>query len=284
MEHVKKHKKISVGLLIASIIFGIYALSLVIPLLWGIMISLQTRVQYMTDPTMFPKPPQFINYINAFVELQESGSNMLGMIFNSLWYALGGALINVAASVLAAYVCAQYKFFLNKVMYWISVITMMIPIMGSLPASLKLSVALGLYDSPLTIISSASALGTTFVIAYAFFKGVSWSYAESAFIDGAGHFRVFFQIMLPQAFSPIIALTLTGFIGRWNDAMSPLIYLPSWPTLASGFYVYQKGSISELNYPLLFAGLFIAAIPIMALYIAFQNTLMDLNMGGGLKG
>lgn len=284
MEHVRKKKKISVGLLIACIIFGIYALSLVIPLLWGIMISLQTKVQYITDPMVFPKPPQFKNYINAFVELEEAGSNMLEMIFNSLWYALGGALINVAASVLAAYVCAQYKFFLNKVMYWISIITMMIPIMGSLPASLKLSVALGLYDSPLSMISSASALGTTFVISFAFFKGVSWSYAESAFIDGAGHFRVFFQIMLPQAFSPIIALTLTGFIGRWNDAMSPLIYLPSWPTLASGFYVYQKGSVFELDYPLLFAGLFIAAIPIMALYIAFQNTLMDLNMGGGLKG
>lgn len=284
MKYVRKKKRISVGLLIASIIFGIYALSLVVPLLWGIMISLQERMQYITDPMVFPIPPQFKNYINAFVELEEAGSNMIAMIINSLWYSLGGALINVAASVLAAYVCAQYKFFLNKVMYWISVITMMIPIMGSLPASLKLSVALGLYDSPLTIISSASALGTTFVIAFAFFKGVSWSYAESAFIDGAGHFRVFFQIMLPQAFSPIIALTLTGFIGRWNDAMSPLIYLPSWPTLASGFYVYQKGSVFELNYPLLFAGLFIAAIPIMALYIVFQNTLMDLNMGGGLKG
>ena len=156
--------------------------------------------------------------------------------------------------------------------------------MGSLPSALKLSMALGLYNNPLTIISSASALGSTFVIAFAFFKGVDWGYAESAFLDGAGHFTVFFKIMLPQAISPLIALSITGFIARWNDSTGPLVYLPSYPTLASGFYIYQIESQRMLNYPVLFAGLFMSAIPIIALYLIFQDTLMDLNMGGGLKG
>ena len=169
-------------------------------------------------------------------------------------------------------------------MYWIAIVTMMIPVSGSLPSALKLSQTMGYYDSPLTLITAVGGLGANFIIGFAFFKGVDWSYAESAFMDGASHLRVFVQIMIPLSISPIMAMMLMGFISAWNDTVGPLIYLPSWPTLASGFYIYQIESGRTLNYPVYFAGLFIAAIPIIALYIAFQDTLMNLNMGGGLKG
>ena len=280
----KKRVKINGVMLSVSIIFGIYALSLLIPLFWGLVMSFQTRLAYITDKVSFPWPMQFINYVNAFTELQSSGNNMLVMIFNSLWYSLCSPILAVFTTLMASYVCAKYKFVLNKIIYWIAIVTMMIPISGSLPSALKLSQLLGFYDSPLTLITSIGGLGSNFVIGFAFFKGVDWAYAESAFIDGASHVRVFVQIMIPQAISPIIALTLMGFIGAWHDSTGPLIYLPSYPTLASGFYIYQIESGRMLNYPVYFAGLFIAALPIIALYIAFQDTLMNLNMGGGLKG
>jgi raffinose/stachyose/melibiose transport system permease protein/N-acetylglucosamine transport system permease protein len=279
-----KRKKIRVGMIIASILFGLYAFSLLVPLIWGLIMSVQDMFTFITNPLSLPNPPLFSNYIQAFVELQHDGNNMFAMIFNSLWYSLGGALLGVFTTIMASYVCAKYKFILNKIIYWIAIITMMIPISGSLPASLKLSQILGFYDSPLTLITAIGGLGSNFVIGFAFFKGVDWAYAESAFIDGAGHTRTFLQIMLPQAISPIIALTLTMFIASWNDSTGPLIYLPSYPTLASGFYKYQLESERSLNFPVYFAGLFIATIPIIALYIAFQDTLMNLNMGGGLKG
>ena len=280
----RKKRKINYGFLVASIIFGIYAFSLLIPLIWGLMMSFQTRIDYITDKVSLPWPMQFINYVDAFTELQSTGNNMFVMIFNSLWYSLASPILAVFTTLMASYVCAKYKFVLNKVIYWIAIVTMMIPISGSLPSALKISQLLGFYDSPLTLITAIGGLGSNFVIGFAFFKGVDWAYAESAFIDGASHVRVFVQIMIPQAISPIIALVLMGFIGAWNDSTGPLIYLPSYPTLASGFYIYQIESGRMLNYPVYFAGLFIAALPIIALYIAFQDTLMNLNMGGGLKG
>ena len=161
---------------------------------------------------------------------------------------------------------------------------MMIPISGSLPSSLKMSQMLGLYDNPLTLVTAIGGLGSNFVIGFAFFKGVDWAYAESAFMDGAGNTRVFFQIMLPQAISPIIALVLTGFISAWNNSSGTLVYLPSYPTLASGFYTYQIMMGRNLNWPVYYAGLFVAALPIIILYVSFQDTLMNINMGGGLKG
>lgn len=280
----RKRRKINIGMLIVSIIFGIYAFTLMIPMIWGFIMSFQSRLTYITDKVSFPNPMRFQNYVDAFVELEATGSNMLVMIFNSTWYSVGSPLVGVFTTMMASYVCAKYKFVLNKVMYWIAIVIMMIPISGSLPSALRLSKIMGYYDSPLTLITAVGGLGANFIIGFAFFKGVDWSYAESAFIDGASHLRVFVQIMVPLSISPIVAMMLMGFISAWNDTVGPLIYLPSWPTLASGFYIYQIESGRTLNYPVYFAGLFIAAIPIIALYITFQDTLMDLNMGGGLKG
>ena len=284
MEKIKTKRKVNIPLIIASIIIGLYGVSLLLPLGWGLIMSLKKPLDYYVDMLSFPKPLQFKNYLQAFKELDAEGTGLGVMIWNSLWFSLGGTIATVLTSMIAGYVCANYKFAFCKVWYWIAVITMMIPIMGSLGSALKVSMSLGLFDSPLTLLTGFSALGSTFVISYAFFKGVDWGYAESAFIDGAGHLRVLFQIMLPQATSPMIALCLTTFISKWSDATGPLVYLPSYPTLASGFYMYEMISGRNSNYPVLFAGLFMAAIPIVALYIAFQDKLMNLNMGGGLKG
>ncbi len=281
----KSKKKTSWVMITMSIVFGIYALSLILPVAWGIVASLKERLDYMQDKVSFPDSPQFINYITAFTELQLEGDNMFVMIFNSLWYSVGTPLISVFTTLLASYVCAKYsKYILCKIIYWIAIITMMIPISGSMPSSLKISQLLGLYDNPLTLVTAIGGLGSNFVIGYAFFKGVDWAYAESAFMDGASNFRVYWEIMLPQAISPIIALVLVGFISAWNDSKGTLVYLPSYPTLASGFYKYQQMQGLNLNWPVYFAGLFVAALPIIALYIAFQDKLMNLNMGGGLKG
>lgn len=281
---MKKLKRVSAPLIIASVIFCLYGISLAVPVVWGFIMSLKDPFDYFTDQLAFPRPMHFENYVQAFKELEANGTGLGIMIFNSLWHSIGGTIIPVFACITAGYVCAKYNYMICRIWYWIALGTMIIPIFGSMASSLKLSMDLGFYDNPLTLITSYSALGSNFIIMYAFCKGIDWGYAESAFIDGAGHARVFFQIMLPQATSPLIAMALTIFISKWGDTQGPLIYLPSYPTLASGFYEYQQISGRNANYPVLFAGLLMSALPIIALYIAFQDKLMSLNMGGGLKG
>ena len=119
---------------------------------------------------------------------------------------------------------------------------------------------------------------------YATFKSLSWGYAEAAFIDGAGHFGTFFRIMLPQVISPMCALVLSEFIIMWTDADTPLIFFPDMPTLAYGLFLYQDVVRKTLQYPIFFAGLITCMIPTVALYAVFQRSLMDIQMGGGLKG
>lgn len=80
------------------------------------------------------------------------------------------------------------------------------------------------------------------------------------------------------------ALVLSEFIVMWTDADTPLIFFPHLPTLAYGLYLYQDVVRKTLQYPVFFAGLITCMIPTVTLYAIFQRSLMDIQMGGGLKG
>ena len=137
---------------------------------------------------------------------------------------------------------------------------------------------------PALLISFASGVGFNFIVLYAFHQSLSWEYAEAAFIDGAGDFRVFIQVMVPQTMSVVLALAVVTCVTFWNDYMGPLLFLKSYPTLATGIYRYKALSVMNQNMPVYFAALIMSMIPVVALYIAFQNKMMDLSLGGGIKG
>jgi raffinose/stachyose/melibiose transport system permease protein/N-acetylglucosamine transport system permease protein len=101
----------------------------------------------------------------------------------------------------------------------------MIPIVGTLPSAYKAYKLIGLIDSPLILLTATDVLGgANFLIVYAFYKGISWNYAEAAFIDGANNFQVYFKIMFRMALPAISVLFITGFIGRWNEYLNISIF------------------------------------------------------------
>ncbi len=106
----------------------------------------------------------------------------------------------------------------------------------------------------------------------------------AAQMDGANFYQTYFKTMRPQAMPMALTLGILMFIGKWNDYMSPLLYLPKMPTLATGLYRYQTIVERNGNYPVLFAGLFMCLLPILILFGIFSDKLMaNINIGG-LKG
>ena len=103
-------------------------------------------------------------------------------------------------------------------------------------------------------------------------------------MDGASHWQVFVKIMFPQALAPMMTFAITDFIGGWNDYMMSLIWLPSFPTLATGLYKYEAAMIRSINYPVYFCGVIISAIPVLTVFICFRDTFMSSLSMGGLKG
>ena len=270
---------------ILFIILSLYAISLVLPLVWTFLTALKSQIEYSTyNVNGLPENWLFSNFALAFTELNVDGSNLFVMIFNSVWYTAGGVLIGMTVSAMVAYVTAKYEFPGRKILYGIALVIMMIPIVGSTPSQYRLYSQLGILDSPAFLVTFASGFGFNYLVLYAYFRSLPWSFAEAAFIDGAGHVKVFFQIMLPQAVSTMAALAIVAAITSWNDSGGPLLFLKSYPTLASGLYMFQVMTTRQLNMPVLYAGLLMSAVPMLLLFAFFSNKIMDMSLGGGLKG
>lgn len=276
---------------IVFVIFLAYAVSLLFPLFWLLVNSLQDRTIYELNQMYgegfaFPTSLHWENYSYAFTQLSYNGANIFMMFFNSIWYTLAWVLGGVLMSAFTGYALAKYRFKARGLMYGAIIFTMTVPTVGTTGAMFNLVYnVLHLYDSPLyVILKHLCGTGLNFLVMYGFFKNVSWSYAEAAFMDGAGHARVFFSIMLPMALPATVTLCILSGISAWNEYMDVLMYLPSFPTIASGMYGVSRTLPREGNSPAYFAALVISMIPVLVVFSCFSNVIMKNFAVGGLKG
>ena len=267
------------------VVFTVYSISLIFPLVWAFLTSLKTHSEYMLNsPFALPEQWLFSNYIEAFNSLEVDGTSFFGMLINSLWYAFGMCLGNVFVCSITAYVIARYPFKGSQIIYNAILIMMLMPIIGNGPTVYKMYSYLGIIDSPLFLISNAGGLGINFLFLEGFYRNVAGSYAEAASIDGANHYTTYFKIVFPQAMGLIATLVIIQFVGYWNDYAAPMLFLRSWPTLSVGVYKYESAMIKQADMPIYFAGIVITVIPVLTLFCLFQNSIMEKVSLGGIKG
>ena len=166
------------------------------------------------------------------------------------------------------------------------IVAMLLPSVGTLASEIQITKALGLFDSFFGMfVMRFSLLGSNFLIFYATFKSVSWEYAEAAMIDGASHFRVFSTIRLPLAKTAFGAVFMLAFITYWNEYTTPMVFLPSQPTLAYGLWYFRQNPDPRYSsVPMQLAACLISCIPIFLLFMLFKNRIMGNLTMGGLKG
>lgn len=267
------------------IILFAFCASYVLLLVWGFVLGCMTHSQVSNNPFTFPTPKwNFINYIDAFKLLEVNGTNMIEMIGNSLWLTLGGAFLDVFCSLMMAYACAKFRFFGRNFLHGTSLVIMTLPIIGAGSAAYKLIYSLHLNDSVFYLVTFCSGFGSQYIILYGFMQNLSWTYAEAAYIDGASEAQVFFKIMIPMCISPICALAVLRSIAIWNDYQTSLLYLQKTPTLATGLYVFESQMMYKVRKDILMAASVMSVIPVLVLFLIFNKTLLDLDLGGGLKG
>ena len=276
---------------IAFVILAIFSIFMLYHLYFLLQLATKSDQQELAfciiDTTLATWSPNitFSHFLEAFVEFElDDGSKFFDLIFNSIWYSLGSEIIILFFQSLLAYTLCKYKFVGRNFIYNLIIVRMTIPVYGNLPAALRFYAASGLMNSPLILITACDCLSSSALIMYAFYRGIAWEYAEAAFIDGATHFQVYFKIMFPMALPAISVLFITGFIGRWNEYMAILLYLPKLPTLSYAMYIYEEKNKYAGNFPVYFSGVLIAAAPCITLFLIFQNSIMQTVHLGGIKG
>ena len=272
-----------VTMILVLIIFILYGISLIFPLLWAAINSFRTRIDFARYPMDWFNFERWTvdNYITAFSEY-----NLFSMFANSLILAVGGTAGSTIACAVSAYVVAKFSFRGKNFIYGLAITIMLIPTSGSLAAQYKFMFESGLANNHFGIILMYSGgFGFNFFLLYGFFKSLSWTYAEAAQIDGAGHFRIYFTIMIPKAKPSLFAVGIISFIGFWNDYFTPYMYLREFPTLAVGIYQLQEEMSSRgSNWPVIFAAMVLSSVPVIVIFAIFQKTIIANTVAGGLKG
>lgn len=292
---IKKHVFRQGFPLVFFVLLLLYSVSLLIPIFWTLLSSFKSRLDFRMHP--FGWPEQFIwsNYSSAFKELYVSVSAGAGqrnvylweLLGNTLVYSVGATIISTLAHMVTAYICARYRHYrITHVLYTVVIVTMILPIVGSLPSEMQVVRALHLYNSRIGAwIMKATFLGTHFLIFYATFRGISWEYAEAAFIDGASHATVMFRVIFPLAKTTVAALLLLNFISFWNDYSMSMIYMPNIPTVAYALFRYQfTGGQVASSITMQLAGCTLVMLPIFVLFMLFRKQLIGNIAIGGIKG
>lgn len=266
-------------------IFVIYAITLIFPFVWCLMNTFKSKFEFLDNVWALPGGFNMTNWAKGFTIRANTGVNLFGMFGNSLIFVVGCTGLSMFSSAVTAYVVSKYRFPGRSFIYTFAIIIMMIPSIGSLAATYKLFISLKLYNTYLGIlITSLGGFGSSFLLLYGYFKNISWSYAEAAFVDGAGQFRTFFVIMMPMALPALGAVGILQAIGVWNDFFTIYMYAPELTTIAVGLQYLVDTLKSTGDYPLLFSVMILSIIPIIVIFIIFQKTIMENTAVGGLKG
>lgn len=266
----------------------LFSLSFAFVLVWMLCNSVRPQKSYFNDVLAFwnLKGATFDNYVRIFTTKYGSAKiTMFGMLKNSFILIIVCTALQAIVPVITGYVAARYKTKLGAVAVQLVIISMVVPAIGSTASTYSFMSAIKLKDKWFGIfLMNAGGLGFGMLLYKNYFSSISWEYAESAFLDGAGNLRVFFSIMYPQALPLIVSMAILNVIGLWNDYMTPYLFLNSKPTVALGVYSIQTRAERNGAMPQAFGAMTFMTIFVLIIYAAFSKTIMSSMSVGGLKG
>ncbi len=281
-----KRKSIGENILhcIVSLFFMVVALSYLYILIWSLMSGTKTHLEIVADPFALPKEWHWEHYVEVFQKLEVNGIKFFGMLKNSIWFSVVPVFLQQIVTVSFAYCCSKYKFPGSTWPYVIIMVMLTLPIYGNGGAVYKLYSRLGLINSYAQILVALNGFNMHFLYYTAFFKNLSWTYAEAAMIDGANDLKTFLRVMLPQAKPIFGALFITNWIEEWNNYANGLVYYPKLPTLPVGIYQFNIEMMYRARLDILFAACVWVAIPAIIIFIIFNKTITTNVSIGGIKG
>ena len=270
---------------LAFILMSIFALSYLFILFWMVFGSFRLTSSFAERPfdfMDFNMDSLAKSYTTAFSYKAYGTTTMPVMILNSIIFVVGNLAVSLTIPCITGYILAKYNFKIKGILVNLTVITMVVPTVGSMSVTYRFMDSIGLLNTfPGVWIMAAGGLGFASLMYKNYFGAIPWSYAESAFLDGAGNFTVFMRIMLPQAKPLLISLGIMGFIGGWNDYMTPYMYLNDYPTVAFGLTAIQEKYKADMPY--VFAAMTFATGVVLVVFCFFSDTIMNNMSAGGLK-
>jgi len=262
---------------------ALFALTILVPLLWVVSTSLKTNPEIFRIPWSLPESPNWQNYSNAW------GREGIGPSFkNTAIVTIATLLLLIPIGAMAAYIFAKYPFRGSKSLFGLFLGGMMFPNFLIIIPLYFLLQNLSVYDTltGLTIAYVAYSLSFTIFVLTGFFQALPNELAEAAQIDGCGHFSTFSRIMLPLAKPGLIVVGIFNAIGLWNEYPLAKALLNSNENRTLPLTIVDMATAQQYSsdWGALFAGLVIVMLPVMLVYWLFRDKIHETMLAGAVKG
>lgn len=270
-----------IGLGFSYLALILVTILMLFPLIIVVLVSFTpNEITQTWPPKLIPSAFTLDNYIDLFGRLP-IGRELL----NTIVFAGAVTIISVFFDSLAAYGLSRVDFKGRGVLLGVLIATMMIPGMALLIPVYKLLADMGLVNSYLGIIIPRMAdVGGIFLLRQ-FFISIPKDLDNAARIDGAGEFRIFAQIVLPNSIPAILTVGMFNFMGNWNDLLWPLIMTsrPETRTITAGLAMLTGHGSSVTPYGVVMAGALISALPLLIVFFFVQKRFVEGIAMTGMK-
>jgi len=266
----------------AHILLALWAAIVILPMLWTLMSSFKTDTEIFSSPFALPGEVYLDNYVRAWTE------HIIGSYFINTILVVGAALVLVMLlGAMCSYVLARYEFPGRMGIYYLMLAGLTFPVFLAIVPLFFVLENIGLLNTlpGLVITYVGFALPFTVFFLYAFFRSLPVEMSEAAAVDGAGHFRTFFQVMLPMAVPGMASVAIFNFLGLWNQYLLPVALntnRDNW-VLSQGIASFVGQAGYRTDYGAMFAAVVITVLPVLIVYVFFQRRLQGSVAHGTMK-
>ncbi|MFF3249912.1 carbohydrate ABC transporter permease [Actinacidiphila glaucinigra] len=264
----------------------LWGVMILLPLAWIVLGSFKSNTEIGASAWSWPSHWSF----DAFSRAWEKG---IGEFFvNTVIVLVFSVPLTMLLGSMTAYVLARYEFPGNRIIFYLFVGGAMFPVYLALVPLFFMVSNLGMLNTyqGLILVYVAYSLPFTVFFMHSFFRTLPTAVHEAAMIDGCSHTRAFFQVMLPMAKPGLISVGIFNVLGQWNQYILPMTLMqqqsssdPDRSMLAQGLVNLAQQQGYSGDYPALFAGMTIAMLPVLVVYLSFQRQVQAGLTAGTLK-
>jgi multiple sugar transport system permease protein len=257
----------------------------IFPLYWMITSAVKEPAEYaLNPPTFFPQTFEPENYAIAWDRMR-----IAKFFANTAFYAVGGWLIQLTLDVAVAYALSKLRPVLGKLVLGMMLASLMLPATALLiPAYLTIIdvpiFGVNLLNTPWALWLPGVANAFNIYVLKRFFDQIPNDLLDSAALDGAGRLRTLWNIVLPLSRPVLGVVSIFAIIGIWKDFLWPLLVLPDPERQTLSVALSRLANTSQVPPTEFMAGLVIASVPMLVIFLIFQRSIISGLSAGSMKG
>lgn len=276
------YKRISIRDFIMTALMLAFAITCILPFIWMISASFKVEADVFNFPVEWI--PKRWNAVQNYTEVWSGQYNFALYYWNSIKVAVLATILQGLISAMGAYAFAKINFKFKDQLFLLYLATLMIPEQITIIPRFMLFKWTGLYNTHVGLILMISFSVYGMFLLRQFMITIPTSLSESAKIDGAGHFRIFLQIILPMSKPAIATLAILKFVWTWNDYQNPLVFLYSRNLMTIQLGMRQFATDVGTYYSLVMTAAVCAIIPLLIAFIIGQKQVIEGIAMGAVKG